>query len=69
MVRRQSTRFARRFGCSFEVGADLSKPGAEAAQTGKLGTNTGGKRGGRAIFDITEQVLNTNFLCFFCLDC
>lgn len=54
MVGRQSTRFAGGFGCAFEVRTDLSEAGAETAQTGKLGTDTGGKRSGRTIFDITE---------------
>jgi hypothetical protein len=68
VVGRECTRLAGRLGRSFEVCADLSKSGAQPTQAGELGADASGESSGCTVFDVSEQVLDANFFCFFCFD-
>jgi hypothetical protein len=47
----------------------VGKTGLQTAEGGKLLGDARRKGGCGAVFDIAEQMLNTDFFCLFTLDC
>ena len=41
----------------------------ETAEGGKLFGDAGGEGSCGGVFDVTQEVLDTDFFCFFCFDC
>ena len=52
-----------------EVFLNIGYPRLEAAEGGELFGDAGGEGGCGGVFDVTQEVLDTDFFCFFCFDC
>ena len=52
-----------------EVVLNIGYPRLEAAEGGKLFGDASGEGGCGGVFDVTQEVLDADFFCFFCFDC
>ena len=52
-----------------EVVLDVGQAGLETSEGGELLGDAGGEGSCGGVFDVTQEVLDTDFFCFFCFDC
>ena len=52
-----------------EVFLNIGYPRLETAEGGELFGDAGGEGSCGGVFDVTQEVLDTDFFCFFCFDC